>query len=214
MLSFGAIAIHRRLLWFSVPSQALQVFPLFAIAHAIELMLRMAAGGIFPGFWSFLAPFLEALLWPLASWVLLKKCGEAAARDALRYAAPVGEKETYVQRLIEQPNRLMTDLLAPTDAEARSLQSWQPAALGAAADQLAASLESMGPTFVKLGQLIASSNGLFPERYVNEFQLCLDRVPPEPWPVVVQTLTRALGRPPGEIFASITPHRRRPTKSA
>ena len=41
------------------------------MAHAIELMLRMAAGGIFPGFWSFLAPFLEALLWPLASWVLL-----------------------------------------------------------------------------------------------------------------------------------------------
>ena len=27
VLSFGAIAIHRRLLWFSVPSQALQVFP-------------------------------------------------------------------------------------------------------------------------------------------------------------------------------------------
>lgn len=41
----------------------------------------------------------------LASWVLLKKCGEAAARDALRYAAPVGEKETYVQRLIEQVQR-------------------------------------------------------------------------------------------------------------
>ena len=36
VLSFGAIAIHRRLLWFSVPSQALQVFPLFALAHAIE----------------------------------------------------------------------------------------------------------------------------------------------------------------------------------
>ena len=40
VLSFGAIAIHRRLLWFSVPSQALQVFPLFAVAHAIELLLR------------------------------------------------------------------------------------------------------------------------------------------------------------------------------
>ncbi len=29
VLSFGAIAIHRRLLWFSVPSQALQVLPLY-----------------------------------------------------------------------------------------------------------------------------------------------------------------------------------------
>lgn len=71
VMSFGAIALHRRLLWFSVPSQALQVFPLFALAHAIELLLRMMAGGIFPGLWSFLAPVLEALLWPLASWVLL-----------------------------------------------------------------------------------------------------------------------------------------------
>jgi rod shape-determining protein MreD len=37
----------------------------------IELVLRLMAGGIFPG-WSFLlAPLLEALLWPVASFVLL-----------------------------------------------------------------------------------------------------------------------------------------------
>lgn len=71
VLSFGAIAMHRRLLWFGVPLQALQVLPLFALAHAIELFLRMASGGIFPGLWSFLAPALEALLWPVAGWVLL-----------------------------------------------------------------------------------------------------------------------------------------------
>jgi rod shape-determining protein MreD len=34
VLSFFAITIHRRLLWFSVPSQAAQVLPLFAGAHA------------------------------------------------------------------------------------------------------------------------------------------------------------------------------------
>ncbi|RYF70404.1 MAG: rod shape-determining protein MreD [Comamonadaceae bacterium] len=84
VLSFGAIAIHRRLLWFSVPSQALQVLPLFALAHAIELLLRMAAGGIFPGLWSFLAPLLEALLWPLASWVLLAPQRRPPDRDQNR----------------------------------------------------------------------------------------------------------------------------------
>ena len=47
-LSFLAITIHRRLLWFSVPSQAVQVLPLFLAAHAIELALRMLAGGAFP----------------------------------------------------------------------------------------------------------------------------------------------------------------------
>ena len=54
-------------LWFSVPSQALQVFPLFAAAHVIELALRLLAGGGFPGFSMILAPVLEALLWPVVS---------------------------------------------------------------------------------------------------------------------------------------------------
>jgi len=70
-LSFFAITIHRRLLWFSVPSQAIQVFPLFAAAHAIELAIRMLAGGIFPGWPVFLAPVLEVVLWPVVSVILL-----------------------------------------------------------------------------------------------------------------------------------------------
>lgn len=70
-LSFFAITIHRRLLWFTVPSQAVQVFPLFAAAHAISLAIRLVAGGMFPG-WDFvLAPVFEAMLWPVASIVLL-----------------------------------------------------------------------------------------------------------------------------------------------
>jgi hypothetical protein len=48
-----------------------------------------------------------------------------ATADALRDRFVV-----IVQRLIEQPNRLMTDLLAPTEAETRARQGWQPTALG------------------------------------------------------------------------------------
>jgi rod shape-determining protein MreD len=70
-LSFFAITIHRRLLWFTVPTQALQVLPLFLAAHALELLIRMVAGGVFPGFSMLLTPALECLLWPLASVVLL-----------------------------------------------------------------------------------------------------------------------------------------------
>ena len=69
-LSFLAITIHRRLLWFSVPSQAVQVLPLFLAAHAIELALRLAAGGVFPGFNILLAPLVEAALWPVISVIL------------------------------------------------------------------------------------------------------------------------------------------------
>ena len=84
VLSFGAIAMHRRLLWFSVPSQALQVLPLFALSHAVEMLIRLAAGGIYPGVWSFLTPVLEALLWPLASWVLLAPQRRPPDRDQNR----------------------------------------------------------------------------------------------------------------------------------
>jgi rod shape-determining protein MreD len=70
-LTFFAITIHRRLLWFTVPSQAVQVLPLFAAAHAIELLIRMLAGGMFPGLSFLLAPVIEALLWPVVSIILL-----------------------------------------------------------------------------------------------------------------------------------------------
>ena len=70
-LSYFAITIHRRLLWFKVPSQALQVLPLFAAAHAIELAIRMLGGGSFPGPTILLAPVIEAALWPVVSVLLL-----------------------------------------------------------------------------------------------------------------------------------------------
>ena len=71
VLSYFSIAIHRRLLWFTVPSQALQVLPLFMSAHAVELAIRMMVGGTFPGAWMLLAPLIESLLWPVVSVLLL-----------------------------------------------------------------------------------------------------------------------------------------------
>ena len=71
LLSFFAITIHRRLLWFTVPSQAVQILPLFFAAHAVSLIVRMVAGGMFPGWQVLLAPVLEALLWPIVTWLLL-----------------------------------------------------------------------------------------------------------------------------------------------
>jgi len=84
VLSFLAITVHRRLLWFSVPSQAAQVFPLFVAAHALELLLRLMGGGTFPGWWVLLAPVLEAALWPVASVVLLAPQRRAPDPDANR----------------------------------------------------------------------------------------------------------------------------------
>ena len=70
-LSFFAITLHRRLLWFPVLSQALQLVPLFAVSHLIELGIRMVGGGLFPGWQVMIAPAVEAALWPLVNWLLL-----------------------------------------------------------------------------------------------------------------------------------------------
>ena len=70
-LVFGVQLVARRLLWFGAPLQALQLLPLFAGAHAIELLIRVLAGGILPGLEGLAAPLLETVIWPWASWLLL-----------------------------------------------------------------------------------------------------------------------------------------------
>jgi rod shape-determining protein MreD len=83
-LGFLAAVIERRLLWFTVPSQAMQVLPLFLVAHAMELTVRMMSGALFPGWTIFLAPVLEALLWPVVSVILLAPQRRAPDPDDTR----------------------------------------------------------------------------------------------------------------------------------
>ena len=71
LLSYVAISVHRRLTWFGLAEQALQILPLFAAAHLVSLLVRMIAGDMFPGWSLLLAPLFESLLWPLATLLLL-----------------------------------------------------------------------------------------------------------------------------------------------
>lgn len=84
VLGFLSIMIHRRLLWFTVPSQAMQVLPVFVAAHALELTVRMMSGALFPGWMIVIAPIAEALLWPLVSVILLAPQRRAPNPDANR----------------------------------------------------------------------------------------------------------------------------------
>ena len=83
-LSFGAISLHRRLTWFPLGAQAVQVLPLFLAAHALSLIVRLMVGGMWPGWTVLLAPIFEAALWPLASVLLLAPQRRAPDRDAHR----------------------------------------------------------------------------------------------------------------------------------
>ena len=84
VLNFLAVSIHRRLFWFTVPAQALQILPLLAAAHAVELAVRLLVGGSFPGFLMLLAPMIESLLWPVANVLLLLPQRRAPDPDANR----------------------------------------------------------------------------------------------------------------------------------
>jgi ubiquinone biosynthesis protein len=63
------------------------------------------------------------------------------------------------------------------------------------------SFADLGPTYVKFGQLIASSPGLFPAFLASELRRLLDSVPPEPVAKVRRVIERDLGRPIDELFA-------------
>lgn len=84
LLSFFAITVHRRLLWFTVGSQALQVLPLFAAAHVVALLVRMLSGASFPGWGLVVAPVFESLMWPLVTMVLLAPQRRPPDRDKNR----------------------------------------------------------------------------------------------------------------------------------
>jgi ubiquinone biosynthesis protein len=71
----------------------------------------------------------------------------------------------------------------------------------AGANEIRAAFEELGPTYVKLAQLIASSPGLFPDVLAEEFRACLDMVPPVDAEAVRGVINEELGAPAEEVFA-------------
>lgn len=71
VLSYWAVSIHRRLLWFPVSTQTAHVLPLFALAQVLVMAVRFMGGAGWPAWSSLLAPVCTAALWPLATAVLL-----------------------------------------------------------------------------------------------------------------------------------------------
>jgi ubiquinone biosynthesis protein len=68
--------------------------------------------------------------------------------------------------------------------------------------RLRQAFEQLGPTYIKLGQIISSGEGLFPTELVTEFKLLRDRVPAEEFDDVRTVIEEELGRPLEEVFSS------------
>ncbi|HLT17463.1 MAG TPA: AarF/UbiB family protein [Acidimicrobiales bacterium] len=65
--------------------------------------------------------------------------------------------------------------------------------------------EALGPTYIKLGQIISSGEGIFPAELVAEFRKCRDQVPPEPFTAVRGVVEEDLGQPLEAVFARFEP---------
>ncbi|HEU5439213.1 MAG TPA: AarF/ABC1/UbiB kinase family protein [Ktedonobacterales bacterium] len=63
-------------------------------------------------------------------------------------------------------------------------------------------LEELGPTFVKIGQILSTRGDLLPQQYLDELALLQDSLPPVPEPEVRAILAEELDRPIEEAFAS------------
>jgi len=64
-------------------------------------------------------------------------------------------------------------------------------------------LEELGPTFIKMGQILATRVDLFPSAYIAEFEKLLDQVPPLPFADLLPQLEEDLGSPIGDIFMEV-----------
>jgi ubiquinone biosynthesis protein len=77
--------------------------------------------------------------------------------------------------------------------------------------QLRRRLERLGPTYIKLGQILSLREDLLPRALTEELKNLLDKLPAVPYPKFHELVENDLGRPVNEVFAHI---RTRPLGSA
>jgi rod shape-determining protein MreD len=84
LLSYLAIMIHRRVLWFPIATQAMHVFPLLLLTQAIQVAVRFFVTGRFPGAFVFVESVIAVILWPVITWLLLAPQRRAVDKDHTR----------------------------------------------------------------------------------------------------------------------------------
>ncbi|MCG2585484.1 rod shape-determining protein MreD [Massilia sp. TS11] len=84
LLSYFAIMLHKRVLWFPVTTQALHVLPLMAMTQLVQVLVEFIVSGRFGGFLHFIDSFVSAALWPLLTVLLMAPQRRAVDRDHTR----------------------------------------------------------------------------------------------------------------------------------
>lgn len=84
LLAFTAVGLSRRILWFPLGQQAIHVFPMLFGAQFLMMVVRMLAGGAFPGVLWFLSSVVSTLLWYPITFLLLMPQYRPTERDENR----------------------------------------------------------------------------------------------------------------------------------
>ncbi|MGA0597482.1 ABC1 kinase family protein [Enterovirga sp. CN4-39] len=124
------------------------------------------------------------------------KSAFAAARDRQRLQQIVGVLIAYgVTNVVD---KLGLRAVAP-------LARWRTPAVDVSRlsqpERVRRAIETLGPTFIKLGQILASRTDLLPPAWTNELGKLHSQVAPLPWDDMAPQLEAALGCPPEDIFA-------------
>ncbi|GAA2753945.1 ABC1 kinase family protein [Amnibacterium kyonggiense] len=83
-----------------------------------------------------------------------------------------------------------------------AVDAGRPTSRSARAREVRAALEELGPTFVKLGQLLSMRRDLLPPEYVAELERLQDAAEAVPWDEVRVVLEHELGAPVDELFGA------------
>lgn len=78
-------------------------------------------------------------------------------------------------------------------------------ALLSPAERMRLALEELGPTFVKLGQILSTRPDVVPRSFILEFAKLQDQVPSFPFEAVEEQIRKHLGREPSECYSFIDP---------
>ncbi len=69
------------------------------------------------------------------------------------------------------------------------------------AQRIRMALEELGPSFIKLGQILSTRPDLIPVEFVNELSKLQDKVPASPYTDIRRIITSEIGSPPEDLFA-------------
>jgi len=69
-------------------------------------------------------------------------------------------------------------------------------------ERVRCTLEELGPTFIKIGQVLSGRADLLPAEYIRELTKLLDAAPPVPKPQIEACIEEELGAPLDELFAT------------